>query len=87
MRKELEWCPATGIEDTIEELRHWAAFAEKPAQQRAPPPPPTPHFATTREPAEPVSAPVLSRGPRIGRNDPCPCGSGKKFKKCCGARK
>ena len=24
-------------------------------------------------------------GPRVGRNDPCPCGSGKKFKKCCGA--
>jgi len=23
--------------------------------------------------------------PRVGRNDPCPCGSGKKFKKCCGA--
>ncbi|MEK7762276.1 MAG: SEC-C metal-binding domain-containing protein, partial [Nitrospirota bacterium] len=23
--------------------------------------------------------------PTIGRNDPCPCGSGKKFKKCCGA--
>lgn len=23
-------------------------------------------------------------GPRIGRNDPCPCGSGKKYKKCCG---
>jgi SEC-C motif-containing protein len=22
-------------------------------------------------------------GPRVGRNDPCPCGSGKKFKKCC----
>jgi uncharacterized protein YecA (UPF0149 family) len=21
---------------------------------------------------------------KIGRNDPCPCGSGKKFKKCCG---
>lgn len=21
----------------------------------------------------------------VGRNDPCPCGSGKKFKKCCGA--
>ena len=26
-------------------------------------------------------------GPRIGRNDPCPCGSGKKYKKCCGAGK
>ena len=23
--------------------------------------------------------------PRVGRNDPCPCGSGKKHKKCCGA--
>jgi preprotein translocase subunit SecA len=22
--------------------------------------------------------------PRVGRNDPCPCGSGKKYKKCCG---
>jgi uncharacterized protein len=25
------------------------------------------------------------RSPKVGRNDPCPCGSGKKFKKCCGA--
>ena len=24
-------------------------------------------------------------GSRLGRNDPCPCGSGKKYKKCCGA--
>jgi len=24
-------------------------------------------------------------GPKTGRNDPCPCGSGKKYKKCCGA--
>lgn len=23
-------------------------------------------------------------GPKVGRNDPCPCGSGKKYKKCCG---
>lgn len=26
---------------------------------------------------------VVRQGPKIGRNDPCPCGSGKKFKKCC----
>ena len=25
--------------------------------------------------------------PKVGRNDPCPCGSGKKYKKCCGANK
>lgn len=28
--------------------------------------------------------PVVREGPKIGRNDPCPCGSGLKFKKCCG---
>jgi SEC-C motif-containing protein len=26
----------------------------------------------------------VNEGPKVGRNDPCPCGSGKKFKKCCG---
>ena len=30
---------------------------------------------------------VKTKGPKIGRNDPCPCGSGKKYKKCCGADK
>lgn len=31
-------------------------------------------------------ATTFQRGhPKVGRNDPCPCGSGKKFKKCCGA--
>jgi preprotein translocase subunit SecA len=28
--------------------------------------------------------PVKRAGDKVGRNDPCPCGSGKKFKKCCG---
>ena len=28
--------------------------------------------------------PVRSTGPKVGRNDPCPCGSGKKYKQCCG---
>jgi len=28
---------------------------------------------------------VVRGGAKVGRNDPCPCGSGKKFKKCCGA--
>lgn len=31
------------------------------------------------------SAQVRREGPKVGRNDPCPCGSGKKHKKCCGA--
>ena len=28
--------------------------------------------------------PIRNRGPKVGRNDPCPCGSKKKYKKCCG---
>ena len=28
--------------------------------------------------------PIRNEGPKIGRNDPCPCGSGKKYKNCCG---
>lgn len=35
-------------------------------------------------PAPGTSAPVR-RAPKVGRNAPCPCGSGKKFKRCCGA--
>lgn len=27
---------------------------------------------------------VVNQGPQVGRNDPCPCGSGKKYKNCCG---
>ncbi|NLT48197.1 MAG: preprotein translocase subunit SecA, partial [Clostridiales bacterium] len=28
---------------------------------------------------------TVRKAPTVGRNDPCPCGSGKKYKKCCGA--
>lgn len=31
------------------------------------------------------SSKTVVKPPKVGRNDPCPCGSGKKFKKCCGA--
>jgi preprotein translocase subunit SecA len=40
----------------------------------------------TKAPVREKAAPVASApsGPRVGRNDPCPCGSGKKYKKCHG---
>ncbi|MET0261487.1 MAG: YchJ family protein [Rariglobus sp.] len=31
-------------------------------------------------------APLKSTAPKVGRNDPCPCGSGKKYKQCCLAK-
>ena len=30
---------------------------------------------------------TVVKGKQVGRNDPCPCGSGKKYKKCCGRNK
>jgi preprotein translocase subunit SecA len=51
-------------------------------------------FFVQPAPAQPSSEPPVEAPPvgedepaRIGRNDPCPCGSGKKYKKCCGADK
>jgi uncharacterized protein len=52
----------------VESLQHHAARREKERQ------------ANLRERAQ-VGRPVRSE--KIGRNDPCPCGSGKKYKKCC----
>ncbi len=38
------------------------------------------------EEPEPPPLTIVRRTERVGRNDPCPCGSGKKFKKCCYAK-
>ena len=48
--------------------------------------PPKPEQVLKPAPTAPA-APVVKSGTtkKVGRNDPCPCGSGKKYKKCCGA--
>lgn len=43
----------------------------------------TMHYSHGDESERPVT--VRREGKKVGRNDPCPCGSGKKYKKCCGA--
>jgi len=43
------------------------------------------YFTDTQTP--PLPGPVEKTEPKIGRNDPCPCGSRKKYKKCCGGKK
>ncbi len=35
-------------------------------------------------PSDSKPQPVVNQGPKVGRNAPCPCGSGKKYKNCCG---
>ena len=49
-------------------------------QRRPSKPKPVVPFANPTSPA-----PYNAASKKVGRNDPCPCGSGKKFKKCCGA--
>lgn len=51
---------------------------------RQAPPPLVPEMHTNREEAEPQSKTHRNQQ-KIGRNEPCPCGSGKKFKRCHGA--
>jgi hypothetical protein len=41
--------------------------------------------ADTYEPPPAPTTPIQEHTPRVGRNDPCPCGSGRKYKKCCAA--
>ena len=38
----------------------------------------------TEAPTEEEQAPFVREGRKVGRNEPCPCGSGKKYKQCCG---
>jgi preprotein translocase subunit SecA len=60
------------------------ATAAASAAPGAPPPSPfAPRPAGPPQPAKPQT--VVRQGDKVGRNDPCPCGSGKKYKKCHGA--
>src|SRR3989442_5716844 len=73
------WQPTNEFElfgDTIEELSGWACFdpdckEDSEDEARVWDVPSRPHV------------PAVNPFKGIGRNDPCPCGSGKKFKKCC----
>jgi preprotein translocase subunit SecA len=51
--------------------------ARQPAVETAGP-------ASEPDAARKIELPIKRELPKVGRNDPCPCGSGKKFKSCCG---
>ncbi|MGE3668882.1 MAG: preprotein translocase subunit SecA [Polyangiaceae bacterium] len=63
------------------EARHQAELEAAVAKHLGEPAPEGSDETVTQAPAPPPQA----SAPKIGRNDPCPCGSGKKFKKCHGA--
>jgi hypothetical protein len=75
----------TPFGDTIAELEHWACFQPKSARDDE-----SDLFGSDDLESDDLSAgwvpnDVPKRNPfrHVGRNDSCPCGSGKKFKKCC----
>lgn len=80
------------ITDTVAEIQCWACFDEEesPAAPLMPPMPPmeTDDLPRTTKGGSPPPTPTVVRSTpagyeKVGRNDPCPCGSGKKYKKCC----
>ena len=62
------------IESTIDELSWWHCFSKEAIKGAV--------DAKLMEPFQKREA-LFSEVGKVGRNDPCPCGSGKKFKKCC----
>lgn len=66
----------TPFGDTVAELSTWAAFAARDEEEDDPAEPLWPADGALGEPAH-------NPYRHVGRNDPCPCGSGKKFKRCC----
>jgi len=68
------------VSDTVAEMGWWACFRED-SQNRA-----KGTAQASQIPAESSrpSSPIKRATPKTGRNERCPCGSGKKYKKCCG---
>ena len=62
--------------DTIEELSRWHCFRERDEEDRT-------EWQELAKLDHMLREPHHNPFKGIGRNDPCPCGSGKKFKKCC----
>jgi hypothetical protein len=65
------------ITDTAQSISYWGRWKESSAL-------PDSNTAHASSKSTPSPVPTLSTGSKVGRNEPCPCGSGKKYKKCCG---
>jgi preprotein translocase subunit SecA len=77
-RMEREDAQRHAVQQRAMQARHGSEAPPEADGEQAPAP-------RAARPQARVVAPVRREGPKIGRNDPCPCGSGQKFKKCHGA--
>lgn len=65
------------IDDTIKEMQWWACFDGSKRKKKI-------NIEKELRRLRLLSPPIVGSKPKVGRNAPCPCGSGKKYKKCCG---
>ncbi|MFC3120902.1 SEC-C metal-binding domain-containing protein [Agaribacter flavus] len=86
MELELEAIALHGLEENFEVLESLSLQEHQELAQEISPAAVALHryFLAQRTPnfMNPKKKTVTNR-PKVGRNEPCPCGSGKKFKKCC----
>jgi preprotein translocase subunit SecA len=71
------------FENLLRSLPQNLIQADIPGLSRPQPAAPPPE-RNVEPPAPKIELPIKRELPKVGRNDPCPCGSGKKFKNCCG---
>ncbi len=69
----------------IKERRRDEAVRQKIAYEHTEPELRLPENGSTSEAKSSRSQPITRSQPKVGRNEQCPCGSGKKYKQCCGA--
>ena len=65
-------------DETVTLLYHVRVESQMPRREQVAKP------TMTGRPSEPPAKKPVVKGHKVGRNDPCPCGSGLKYKKCCG---
>lgn len=70
-------------EDVQRVSRPWPARKPNPQTRRSTQLPGRQRPFQSASPGKPAQ-PLVRQHPKVGRNDPCPCGSGRKYKKCCG---
>ena len=97
---KIRYSPAS-FDNMIEKIREntTKVLLNLQVQQQPQPPQPAPYKVNfvgkelTKEEREAkakgklqVQKTIVNNSPKVGRNDPCPCGSGKKYKNCCWAK-
>jgi preprotein translocase subunit SecA len=72
------------VEAVEEQQRRAAALQEQEYHYQSGPAEPPPAAALPQDDDGAQQAPFVRDGRKVGRNEPCPCGSGKKYKQCHG---